>query len=107
MTVEMQKILPLPPDVVAQIKSSCSITSLIGTILGLIHNSLDAKCQKIEVTADFPRGACTVEDDGRGIQPAEFLEEGGLGKVYCQSRSAYSAILIVALIVGRYLKIRE
>lgn len=76
-------IRPLPDDVVAQIKSSTAIVSLRGVVLELVKNSLDAKASRIEVSVDFARGACTVEDDGLGIPPAEFVEEGGLGKRHC------------------------
>lgn len=78
-------IAPLPPDVVAQIKSSTAITSLATVILGLVQNSLDSGATRIEVSVDVRRGGCTVEDDGFGILPSEFREEGGLGRPYCKS----------------------
>jgi len=77
-------ILPLPADVVAQIKSSTAIVSLTGVVLELLKNSLDAKATRIEATVDFARGSCTAEDDGLGIAPPEFSETGGLGKMYCE-----------------------
>lgn len=73
-------ILPLPVEVAALIKSSVAITSLGGVVIGLVENSLDAGARKIEVSVDFRRGACTVEDDGHGIPPMEFSHCGGLGK---------------------------
>jgi DNA mismatch repair protein MLH3 len=76
-------ILPLPDDVVAQIKSSTAIVSLTAVILDLLKNSLDARATRVEATVDFARGGCTIEDDGLGIPPPEFREEGGLGKLYC------------------------
>ncbi|OMP83380.1 DNA mismatch repair protein MLH3 [Diplodia seriata] len=79
-------IAPLPPDVVAQIKSSTAITSLATAILGLVENSLDAGATRIEVAVDARRGGCTVEDDGLGILPSEFRDGGGLGKPYCTSK---------------------
>jgi DNA mismatch repair protein MLH3 len=81
--VSGRSILPLPEEVVAQIKSSTAIVSLTGVVLELLRNSLDAKATKIEAKVDFARGGCTVEDDGLGISPLEFREEGGLGKLYC------------------------
>ena len=78
------RILPLPADVIAQIKSSTTITSLTGAVLDLVRNSLDAGSRKVEIIVDFLRGACTIEDDGLGIPPAEFGGDGGLGKIYCQ-----------------------
>jgi hypothetical protein len=82
-------ILPLPPDVVAQIKSSTAIVSLTDAVLELLKNALDAGATTIEATIDFGRGGCSVEDDGRGIAPLEFREEGGLGKFYCQYLGLY------------------
>ncbi|KAJ4347582.1 DNA mismatch repair protein [Ascochyta clinopodiicola] len=79
-------IRPLPDEVVAQIKSSTAIVSLTGVVLELLKNSLDARASKIDVTVDFARGGCTIEDDGLGIAPAEFREDGGLGKLYCTSK---------------------
>jgi DNA mismatch repair protein MLH3 len=77
-------ILPLPEEVVAQIKSSSAIVSLTGVVLELLSNALDAQATKIEATVDFARGACTVVDDGLGILPLEFSQDGGLGKLYCR-----------------------
>lgn len=79
-------ILPLPANVVAQIKSSTNITSLNAVILGLFENSLDAKATKIDVSVDFRRGGCTVEDNGLGVLPCEFRETGGLGRMYHTSK---------------------
>ncbi|CAI9632790.1 unnamed protein product [Alternaria burnsii] len=79
-------ILPLPEHVVAQIKSSTAIVSLTGVVLELLKNSLDAKATKVEAAIDFARGGCSVQDDGLGISPLEFREEGGLGKLYCTSK---------------------
>jgi DNA mismatch repair protein MLH3 len=75
-------ILPLPAEVVAQIKSSTAIVSLTGVVLELLKNSLDAQATRVEATVDFARGACTVEDDGLGIAPLDFTEDGGLGKLH-------------------------
>ncbi|OJD29956.1 dna mismatch repair protein [Diplodia corticola] len=79
-------IAPLPPDVVAQVKSSTVITSLAIVVLGLVENSLDSGATSIEITVDARRGGCTVEDDGLGILPSEFREGGGLGQPYCTSK---------------------
>ncbi|KNG47973.1 dna mismatch repair protein [Stemphylium lycopersici] len=81
-----RSILPLPDEVVAQIKSSTAIVSLTGVVLELLKNCLDAKATRIEATVDVARGGCIVEDDGLGISPLEFHEEGGLGKLYCTSK---------------------
>lgn len=75
-------IKPLPPEVVEQIKSSTAIPSLSSAILGLVANSLDAGARKVDIIVDFGRGSCVVEDDGYGIAPSEFGENGGLGKPY-------------------------
>ncbi|KAI9688529.1 MAG: DNA mismatch repair protein [Bathelium mastoideum] len=79
-------ILPLPAEVIAQIKSSVTITSLNDVVLHLVKNSLDANSAKIDVNVDLIRGSCTVEDDGVGIHPREFSETGGLGKLYHTSK---------------------
>lgn len=75
-------IRPLPPDVVAQIKSSTIIASLNTVVIELLKNSLDADSNKIDISVEYSRGNCTVEDDGLGIPPPEFKENGGLGKLY-------------------------
>jgi DNA mismatch repair protein MLH3 len=75
-------IQPLPPEVVAQIKSSTTITSLNGVVCELLKNSLDASSKRVESIVDYGRGGCVVEDDGMGILPSEFGEDGGLGKPY-------------------------
>ena len=75
-------ILPLPPEVAAQIKSSITITSLSIVVLGLLANSLDADSRRVDINVDLRRGAASVEDDGIGIPPKEFGENGGLGKSY-------------------------
>lgn len=82
-TVAMS-IKQLPSDVVAQIKSSIAITSLNSVVLGLVKNSLDARSSKINISVDYRKGNCSVEDNGLGIAPAEFLVDGALGKLHCK-----------------------
>jgi hypothetical protein len=77
-------IRPLPPDVISQLRSSITITSLTGVVLELLRNSLDAGATKVDISIDWRRGGCTVEDDGWGIPPAEFHETGNLGKMHCR-----------------------
>ena len=77
-------ILPIPPEVATQIKSSTIITTLKSVVLGLVVNSLDADAHRIDISVEFGRGAVSVEDDGFGIPPKEFTEAGGLGKPYCE-----------------------
>ena len=72
----------LPEDVVDKIKSSVVITSLNGVACGLLANSLDAGATKVNISVDYIRGNCTVEDNGSGIPPDEFKEDGGLGKLH-------------------------
>ncbi|KAJ6164249.1 hypothetical protein N7470_002921 [Penicillium chermesinum] len=79
-------IEPLPPDVVAKIKSSTSITDLTGVVIDLVKNSLDANARVVHVSVDFKRGSCIVEDDGDGILPAEFKPSGGLAKAHHTSK---------------------
>ena len=78
----MAEIKPLLPDVAAQIKSSTTISSLSEVIFGLIQNAFDAWARRIDVEVDFGRASCSVEDDGCGISPADFGEDGGLGRPY-------------------------
>ncbi|EPE34777.1 ATPase of HSP90 chaperone/DNA topoisomerase II/histidine kinase [Glarea lozoyensis ATCC 20868] len=79
-------IKQLPPEAIAQIKSSTTITSLNGVICELVKNSLDSGCTKVDVLVDYVNGGCVVEDNGFGIPPAEFREEGGLGRLHHTSR---------------------
>ncbi|KAH9836903.1 MutL C terminal dimerization domain [Teratosphaeria destructans] len=82
----MSRIRPLPSDAIAQIHSSKHITSLQEVVCALLENSLDAGSTKVEISIDFRRGSCTVEDNGSGILPGEFDEHGGLGKLYHSSK---------------------
>ena len=83
-------ILPIPPEVAAQIRSSTVITTLASVVLGLLVNSLDADAHRIDISVDFGRGAISVEDDGFGIPPKEFTKAGGLGKLYCGHPSVFN-----------------
>lgn len=74
----------LPSDVIVKIKSSTAIISLNGVVTELLENSLDAGSNKVDISVDYSRGGCIVEDDGIGIIPSEFEEIGGLGKLYCE-----------------------
>lgn len=80
-------IQPLPPNVVSQIKSATAITSLNSVVCELVKNSLDAGSTKIDIAVDYVRGGCDVEDDGLGIVPSEFRENGGLGKLHRKLQS--------------------
>ncbi|KAG9594716.1 hypothetical protein KCU77_g4549, partial [Aureobasidium melanogenum] len=84
-------ILPLPENVVAQIKSSTTITSLNQVVFGLLENSLDAQATKIAIAIDYGRGGCTVEDNGIGILPSEYCATGGLGRLYHTSKQENGA----------------
>ncbi|KAI2775900.1 hypothetical protein F4815DRAFT_486352 [Daldinia loculata] len=79
-------IQQLPEHVIAQIKSSTTITSLNSVVCGLVNNSLDAEATKIIVSIDYIRGNCSVEDNGLGIPPEEFKPTGGLGKLHHTSK---------------------
>ena len=82
----MAEIRALPPEVAAQIKSSVQITTLASVVLGLFKNCLDASASKVEISIDFARASCSVEDDGSGIAPQDFSDDGGLGRPYHTSR---------------------
>ncbi|PTB73266.1 hypothetical protein M440DRAFT_22063 [Trichoderma longibrachiatum ATCC 18648] len=79
-------IRPLPEHVVGKIRSSSTITSLNGVVCGLLKNSLDAGATKVNVIVEYGRGNCIVEDNGLGIVPGDFSEDGGLGKSYYTSK---------------------
>ncbi|KAI1800702.1 hypothetical protein F4811DRAFT_537666 [Daldinia bambusicola] len=79
-------IQQLPEHVIAQIKSSTTITSLNSVVCGLVQNSLDAAATKITISIDYIRGNCSVEDNGLGIPPDEFKPTGGLGKLHYTSK---------------------
>ncbi|KAK4986468.1 DNA mismatch repair protein [Elasticomyces elasticus] len=79
-------IRPLPAEVVAQLGSSATITNLNQVVIGLLQNALDAQSSKVEITLDYRRGGCVVEENGLGIPPHEFSENGGLGRMYCTSK---------------------
>ncbi|KAL5118336.1 DNA mismatch repair protein [Pleosporales sp. CAS-2024a] len=85
-TPSTRPIQPLPADVAAQIEASAAIVSLGDAVLGLLANALDAHAARIDVTLDFPRGACTLEDDGLGIPPAEFSPDGRLAQLHSTSK---------------------
>lgn len=90
-------IRALPPEVVAQIKSSTLITHLTGVVSELIKNSLDAEARTITVKVDFQKGGCVVEDDGCGIPPKEFRESGGIGKLHRMYSPCFRCLLRLRL----------
>ena len=73
-------IQPLSPKVAKQIESSISIASLNNVLIGLVKNSLDAGSSQLDIDVDYGRGSCTVEDNGCGIPPSEFSDQGNLAK---------------------------
>jgi len=73
-------IRPLPTHVAEKIRSSILITSLNDVVSGLVKNSLDADATSVNVSVDYARATCLVEDNGVGIPPQEFRLDGGLGK---------------------------
>ena len=75
-------IVALSEADIASIKSSTSILHLQDVIVGLFSNSLDGNATKIEISIDFLKGNCTIEDNGMGISRDEFRESGGLLKAY-------------------------
>ncbi|KAH9893801.1 hypothetical protein F4778DRAFT_748542 [Xylariomycetidae sp. FL2044] len=79
-------IQQLPDYVIAQIKSSTTITSLNAVVCGLVKNALDAQATKLTISLDYSRGSCSVEDNGVGIPPPEFRDTGGLGKLHYTSK---------------------
>lgn len=90
--VQAGAILPLSPDVAAQIRSTSTIISLEDAVMGLLQNSLDAGASRITILVSFRRGGCTVEDNGSGILPFNFSESGRLGETHCKCKSSYYGI---------------
>ncbi|UJO24508.1 DNA mismatch repair protein MLH3 [Fulvia fulva] len=82
------RILPLSAEAISQIHSSKHITSLQAVVLALLENSLDARSSEVDISVDWRRGGCSINDDGVGIPRAEFAEIGGLGRMYCTSKRA-------------------
>ncbi|KXT18241.1 hypothetical protein AC579_2877 [Pseudocercospora musae] len=91
-----QRILPLSAHAISQIHSSKHVTSLAHVVLSLLENSLDAGANRIDVSVDWRRGGCTVDDNGVGIATSEFEPNGGLGKLYCTSKHRGSLPTIYA-----------
>jgi hypothetical protein len=93
----MASISPIPASVVAQIKSSITVTSLNGVVLELLKNSIDASSSQVEIHVDYRRGNCTVDDDGDGISPVDFREGGCLGKFHCKTALSllWTALLLM------------
>lgn len=84
MPAQSHQILPLPPEVQSQIRSSIDITSLTDVVIELVKNSLDAQPRTIYIEVDYLRGGCCVEDDGAGIHAEELSEHGHFGSMYCK-----------------------
>lgn len=105
MQAETPRILPLPAEDAAQLKSSTAIPSLEYVVVGLVENALDASARQIEVNVDFRHGSCSVEDNGCGILPIEFSAPGGLGKPSCMSSFLLSSQLLISDLI-RHLKVR-
>lgn len=82
---EQRAIYRIPIESALQITSSSCISSLASYIVGLVKNSLDGSATKIAVTVEIGRGGCVVEDNGRGISPACFQDDGGLGRLNCKT----------------------
>ncbi|KAG8622816.1 hypothetical protein KVT40_009327 [Elsinoe batatas] len=83
---QSQPIQALHPSVAAQIRSSAVITDVAEVVLGLLENALDADASRIDISVDFTRGGCTVQDDGCGIPPQEFQEGAGLCQLHHTSK---------------------
>ncbi|KAG6189442.1 hypothetical protein E4U27_006488 [Claviceps purpurea] len=79
-------IRPLPKDAINGIKASSAVTSLSDVVCGLLKNSLDAQASKVNISLDFSLGNCVIEDDGLGIEPQEFADDGGLGRLHHTSK---------------------
>ncbi|OKL59053.1 hypothetical protein UA08_05749 [Talaromyces atroroseus] len=96
-------ILPLPPEVAKKVQSSVRITNLNEVVVELIKNALDADAGSLNITIDYRRGGCIVEDDGYGLPAAEFQAGSGLCRAHYtskagrQSASSYKGLFLSAL----------
>ncbi|RYP54227.1 hypothetical protein DL768_001006 [Monosporascus sp. mg162] len=97
----------LPKEVIGQIKSSTTITSLNGVVCGLIKNSLDAEATKITVSVDYARGNCSVDDNGLGIPPAEFKLDGDLGKLHSRHTPSPPELRVLSFNHGTRVTVRD
>ncbi|RYO75564.1 hypothetical protein DL766_003592 [Monosporascus sp. MC13-8B] len=97
----------LPKEVIGQIKSSTTITSLSGVVCGLVKNSLDAEATKIAVSVDYARGNCSVEDNGLGIPPAEFKLDGDLGKLHSRHTPSPPELRVLSFDYGTRVTVRD
>ncbi|RYP88197.1 hypothetical protein DL769_000295 [Monosporascus sp. CRB-8-3] len=97
----------LPKEVIGQIKSSTTITSLNGVVCGLVKNSLDAEATKIAVSVDYARGNCSVEDNGLGIPPAEFKLDGDLGKLHSRHTPSPPELRVLSFNHGTRVTVRD
>ncbi|RCI16971.1 hypothetical protein L249_3214, partial [Ophiocordyceps polyrhachis-furcata BCC 54312] len=86
----VMSIRRLPDHVIEKLRSSAVITSLNSAVCGLLKNSLDGGASRVLIRLDYARGNCSVEDDGLGIVPGEFREDGGLGKLHHTSKTSPS-----------------
>ncbi|KAI1007833.1 hypothetical protein K3495_g405 [Podosphaera aphanis] len=77
---------------ISQLESSSIIISLNQVVCELLKNSLDAGATHIDLSVDYERGSCIVEDNGEGILPSEFHETGGLCKAFHTSKRINSTI---------------
>lgn len=100
-------ISELPKNVSDKLRASITITSLEDVIIGLLKNALDASAEKIHITVDCGKGDCVVEDDGHGILPDEFSDNGGLAKPHCESLRKKLPNTAATDLMCRYLEIPQ
>jgi DNA mismatch repair protein MLH3 len=84
MATATPQILPLLPEVRAQLSSSVAIVSLEQVILELLKNAIDANAPFVIIEADLARGYCSVLDHGNGIKEVDLAETGCLGQEHCK-----------------------
>ncbi|KAK6497764.1 DNA mismatch repair protein [Arthrobotrys musiformis] len=81
------RIRRLSDNVIAQIRSTVSLTTLASVTQGLVMNSLDANATTVTLYVNVIKNSVTVEDNGDGIIPADLQL---IGDRYSTSKSEFS-----------------
>lgn len=75
-----RRIESLPVEAVQHLRSSVAITDFASVIVELVHNALDARASKVEISIHASNWECKVADDGVGIKKEDLSY---VGRRYC------------------------
>ncbi|AGO09897.1 AaceriAAL093Cp [[Ashbya] aceris (nom. inval.)] len=70
------KIHMLEESISHRLRSQLSILSVGAAVRELMQNSVDARCERLEVAVDLDRWSVCVRDDGEGLTREELLKVG-------------------------------